>query len=98
MIQTLGIQHLCDDANNIDLSNFQELVARLQELEKQNKELKEHLSSIEQPSAQPVNKKAKKNNEQKLKKKKPFDFSRYMTSTILGYSNVDSRAVYIHAK
>ena len=33
---------------------------------------------MEHASTQPVNKKVKKNNEQKLKKKKAFDFSRYI--------------------
>ncbi|CAB4005365.1 tRNA pseudouridine(38 39) synthase-like [Paramuricea clavata] len=55
----------------------EELLVRLTELENQNRELKERLSTFETPSSQSVNKKAKKSNEPKLKKRKAFDFSRY---------------------
>ena len=70
---------------------MQELIARLTELENQNKELKERLSTFEHSSPHSVNKKTKKNNEPKLKKKKAFDFSRYKIMDMPLFGNIGSR-------
>lgn len=60
---------------------WQELLARLTELENRNRDLEEQLSRVQQTqssTSQSVDKKQENGNEPTLKKRKAFDFSRYI--------------------